>query len=197
MLAPELRPLVACVASRGEQRKDMSKIVAPGSKYTDEDRRQVVVEYCALGNLEQVARNIGIPARTIQGWAKNADWWDTLVTEVRGQINEQILTKNLKIASKAGERVLDSLEHGDEKIVWDKVKGEHVTKRVMPSGKDSMVMSGIAQDKARVQMNLPTSITANTDAQTQIKALAQQFAKLSRHYNAKDITNKVKIKTEQ
>jgi len=86
-----------------------------------------------------------------------------MVATVRNEISEQILAQNMEIATKAGERVLDSLENGDEKLVWDKDKSEHVLKRVKPSAKDSMVISGISQDKARVQMGLATSITGKAE----------------------------------
>jgi len=148
----------------------MGNLVVKGSRYSDEDRRRVVVEYCVLGNMEKVAKNLDMPARTLQHWAKNADWWVELVAEVRAEIDEQILAQNLEIAQKAGENVLDSLENGDEKLVWDKEKKEHVIKRVKPGAYQSMLVSGISQDKARTQLNLPTSISSNMDT----RALAEQ-----------------------
>ena len=120
------------------------------------------------------------------GWRLHSDWWDELVDELRHEIREIITSQNLQIAEKAGERVLDSLENGDEKLIWDKERGEHVIKRVKPSGKDSMVMSGISQDKARVQLNLPTSIS---DKSADMKALAQQFKELSETWNEKKINS--------
>ena len=85
----------------------------------------------------------------------------------------------MEIATKAGERVLDSLENGDEKLVWDKNKNEYVKIRVKPTGKDASVMGGISQDKARVQLNLPTSIQGKS---TDMQALAEEFQRLSRGY---------------
>ncbi len=151
--------------------KTMGKLVKTGSKYSNEQRRQVVVEYCIKGNDQAVANSTGITRQTINTWRLHSDWWDSLVDEVRQEINEQILAQNMEIATKAGERVLDSLENGDEKLVWDKDKGKHVIKRVKPSGKDSMVISGISQDKARVQLNLPTSILSSQASDAQIKAV--------------------------
>ncbi len=103
-----------------------------------------------------------------------------MLGEVRHEIDDQILGQNLQIATKAGKNVLDSLENGDEKLVWDKDKKEHVIKRVKPSAKDSMVISGISQDKARVQLNLPTLISGSTG---DMKSLAQEFARLSDEMN--------------
>jgi len=165
------------------------KLVKPGSKYTDEDRRSAVVEYCVMGNMTKVSDQTGIPQTTLSHWKRNTDWWVELVAEVRTEISDQILSQNLQIATKAGERVLDSLENGDEKLVWDKNKGEHVIKRVMPTGKDSMVISGISQDKARVQLNLPTSISSNIGSEQHLEELMQKFQDLARSYDEKRINS--------
>ncbi len=149
----------------------MSELVKGRSKYSDVDRRRAVVEYCVHGLMTKVSEATGIPDTTLATWKNKSPWWDDLVATVRNEINDQILAQNLEIATKANERVLDSLENGDEKLVWDKDKGEHVIMRVKPTGKDSMVMSGIGQDKARVQLNLPTSITSSQASNDQIKAV--------------------------
>ncbi len=158
----------------------MGKLVKAGSKHTDEDRRRVVIEYHIKGNDQAVADTTGISRQTINTWRLHSDWWDELLGEVRHEIDDQILGQNLQIATKAGKNVLDSLENGDEKLVWDKDKKEHVIKRVKPSAKDSMVISGISQDKARVQLNLPTLISGSTG---DMKSLAQEFARLSDEMN--------------
>ena len=154
----------------------MGKLVEKGSKYTDEDRRRAAIEYCSTGNMSKVSDNTDIPKSTLSHWRLHTDWWVELVGEVRNEMSDQILAQNMEIATKAGERVLDSLEYGDEKLVWDKDKGEHVIKYVKPTGKDSMVISGISQDKARVQLNLPTSITTSQTTQEQLKAVLDQCA---------------------
>ncbi len=162
----------------------------PGSKYTDEDRRRAVIEYCVHGVMSKVVKITGIPDTTLAHWKNKSDWWDTLVAEVRNEINEKILAQNMEIAKKAGERVLDSLENGDEKLIWDKAKSEHVITRVKPTGKDASVMGGIAQDKARVQMNLPTAITDNRSTEEAIKALAKVFKDLSDEHKADQLKEK-------
>ena len=154
-------------------------LVKPGSKYTDEDRRRAVVEYCVLGNTKKVAKTTGIPRTTINDW-KKTDWWDEEIVKVRHEIDDQILGQNLQIATKAGENVLDSLENGDEKLVWDKDKKEHVIKRVKPGAYQSMLVSGISQDKARVQLNLPTLITQTSSG---LDAMVKKFEKIADSYN--------------
>lgn len=160
----------------------MGDLVRAGSKYCDETRRRAAIEYCVHGTMSKVSALTGIPETTLAHWKNKADWWDEMVAEVRSQIGEAILAQNLQIATKAAERVLDSLENGDEKLIWDKDKREHVIKRVKPTGKDAAVISAISQDKARIQMNLPTSITTKT---IDTQALAKQFEELSRQWSEK------------
>ena len=148
------------------------------SKYTDEDRRRAVVELHTLGNIEAVARSINIPATTLHDWVRS-DWFNEISVEVREQIGEQILAQNLAIATKAGNAVLDRLEHGDHKLV--KNKNGYETTRVPMNGKDAAVISGITQDKARVQMGLATSISKTAD----MSDLAKQFQALSEQWAEK------------
>ena len=161
----------------------MSDMMPTGSKYTDEDRRQAVIGYCVLGNMAHVSWDIDIPKSTLYAW-KKSDWWLEETVKVRQEIGDQILAQNMQIATKAGERVLDSLVNGDEKLVWDKTKCNYVIKRVKPSGKDAAVMGGISQDKARVAMNMPTSITGQSQ---DYQALAKQFKELSEQWDEKQV----------
>ncbi len=154
----------------------MGELVNGRSKYSDDKRRQAVVEYCVNGLMTKVSESTGIPETTLATWKNKTVWWDDLVVSVRSEINDRILANNLEIATKAAERVLDSLENGDEKLVWDKNKNEYVKILVKPTGKDASVMGGISQDKARVQLNLPSTITGSVGS---IADLAKEFNKLA------------------
>ena len=162
----------------------MSDLVKGGSKYSDDQRRRAVIEYCVHGVMTRVSELTGIPEQTLATWKNQSEWWDNLVVQARNEINEKILAQNMEIAAKAGELVLDSLENGDEKLIWDKSKEKHVIKRVKPSGKDAAVIGGISQDKARVQLNLPTSITGKP---ADMEELAKKFAELSRTWKEKKV----------
>ena len=164
----------------------MSDLVGGGSKYTDDVRRRAVIEYCVGGLMTKVSETTGIPETTLAYWKNHADWWDEVVAEVRNEINDKILANNLEIAQRAADRVLDSLENGDEKLVWDKERNEYVIMRVKPTGKDASVMGGISQDKARVQLNMPTSIRGDS---SNMQALADQFRELSRTWNEKKVNS--------
>ena len=164
----------------------MGNLVQGRSKYSDEDRRRAVVEYCVHGVMRKVAETTDIQESTLSHWKTKADWWDGQVSAVRSEINDHILAQNLQIATKAGERVLDSLENGDEKLVVDKETGQHIVKRVMPTGKDSMVMGGIAQDKAQRQLGLPTQIHGNA-ADVQIKSFIEEFRVAAQSFKEKQV----------
>ncbi len=166
------------------------RLVEQGSKYTDQQRREAVVEYGIHGNMTKVAEVTGIPDSTLSYWKHHTAWWDTLLGEVRNEINDRILPQNLQIAERAGERVLDSLKNGDEKLVWDSTKKEHVIKRVKPTGKEASVMGGIAQDKARTQLGLPTSISSNESVKDMIDRLAKIFNDKSNQHKADQLKEK-------
>ena len=84
----------------------MGSLTKQGSKYTDEDRRRVAVEYLITGNMKKVAKSTGIPETTLSGW-KQSEWWDGLVVEVRTEKGEEPdanLTENGEIwVAKNGE----------------------------------------------------------------------------------------------
>jgi len=170
----------------------MSDLVNGRSKYSDEDRRKAVVEYCVNGLMTKVSESTGIPETTLATWKNKTDWWVDLVVSVRSEINEVILAQNMEIAQKAGERVLDSLENGDEKLVWDKEKKQHVIKRVKPGAYHSMLVSGISQDKARTQQNLPTSITSKHDNRAMLEA-CKELSRTMRDHGVVSVQTKSKV----
>ena len=94
-----------------------------------------------------------------------------MVVEVRQEINDVILGQNLAIAQSAGNEILDRIKNGDH--VFN--KGELARRPV--SARDLVIVSGVSQDKARLQQNLPTSITTT---KFDLEAINKQFQELSR-----------------
>jgi len=174
----------------------MGDLVETGSKYTDEDRRRVVVEWCLHGNQMAIERNIGIPNTTISHWRLHSDWWDEEVAKVRDEINEQILAQNLTNAIKAGEALADRIQNGDQKLLKVKKAIKHEDGSVEMSedyelraepmkGRDLAVSGGIVQDKARIQLNLPTSISSNQATSEQLQAVLDKCASINDSLNEK------------
>ena len=166
-------------------------LVKSGSKYSDNERRQAVVEYCVHGVMSKVSECTDIPETTLATWKNKSDWWDDLVVEVRSEIGEQILAQNLTNAMKSGNELADRIENGDQKLL--KVKraikhddgsveiSEDYELRAEPmKGRDLAVVTGIVQDKARIQLNLPTSITQSSSG---LDAMVKKFEAIADAYN--------------
>ena len=154
----------------------MSDLVGPGSKYTDEDRRTAVLEYSLTGSVKEAAKRADIPRTTISDWKKTA-WWEEMLVKVRHEKEARILADNERIMDLAQREIEDRLANGDVQLVRTKdgVK-EH---RVPVKARDAAVIKGIAEDKRRVQLNMPTSITAKQGTKEHIEKLAAYFAELS------------------
>lgn len=118
--------------------------------------------------------------------AKDSPVWDAALTKARQEISDEILANNLEIVIKTNEQVLDRIENGDVVLRGDKQV------RVPMKGRDLAVVGGIVQDKARVQLNLPTSIQGKS---TDMRALAEEFRKLSQQWNEKQV-NVVAVQAE-
>jgi len=165
-------------------------LVDQGSKYTDQQRREAVVEYGIHGNMTKVSKVTGIPDSTLSHWKHHTDWWVTMLGELRNETSDRILPQYLEIVEKANERQVDSLENGDEKLVWDPIKKKHVVKLVKPTGKDASFMGGLAQDKARTLLGLPNFNTSNKSTEDAIKDLAKIFKDLSDEHKAEQLKEK-------
>ena len=174
----------------------MSKRVSRARQYTDEQRINAAVLYAHQGSFSQVSRDTGVPRKTITDWSK-LELWDEAVAKARHQISDKILAQNLANAISAGDELSDRIENGDQKLL--KVKrtikhddgsveiSEDYELRAEPmKGRDLAVVTGITQDKARVQMNLPTSIQGKS---TDMAALANEFRKLSQQWDEKKINS--------
>ena len=146
----------------------MSEMVPTGSKYTDEDRTQAAIQYAIKGNMVAVADDTGIARPTLVGW-KGTDWWDTIITRVRQEKTDQHIAQYTAIIDKAQAVTLAKL--GDA------------------TASQAAVVAGIATDKARLLLNLPTSISSTQGTTEAINALAKQFKELSDSYKIKDVVS--------
>ena len=143
-------------------------LVPTGSKYTDEDRRQAVVLYLTLGTNTAVAKELGCGQTTISNW-RRTDWWEQESVRVCQEIEDEFRAKLRKVALKGAERALTCIEEGTV------------------TGKESMVMSGIAYDKLRLSENRPTSISANAGGgiQAKLEEIADRMLEQERLEKAK------------
>jgi len=149
----------------------MGKFVAKGSKYSDQQRMQVVVLYAISGNAKKVAKATGIPRTTIVGW-KGQDWWQDAVTSVRSEKADEHRAKYSELVDKAQQVALEKLPEA--------------------SARDAMIIAATGTDKIRLADNMPTAIIGKSD---DMEALAKQFDQLAQSFKEKQV-NVVKTQDE-
>ena len=170
----------------------MSKMIRQGSKYTDEDRQRVAMEFFVTGNMTRVAENTGIPRTTLIDW-KKTEWWDELAVKLRQEKGEELDANLTKLIDSAFEQAQDRVDNGDFRLVKTKkaikhddgsleVSEDYELKRVPMGGKELTISAATAYDKQRLHRNEPTSIRADsTSAQSKI----DYFEKIERDYQLK------------
>ena len=165
------------------------------SKYSDEDRRRVAIEYHIHGTQTKVAEITGIPRRTISDWIKT-EWFVEQSQAMEAQAEKLILAKNRQIIDASQDELLDRVLNGDSKLVKTKKVIEHddgssevvedyELKRVPMPGRDLNITSGTVQDKRRTQLNLPTSISTSQKSQDQLKAVMDNLLGAAKAYDEK------------
>ena len=60
----------------------------PGSKNTNEQRMDAVVNYMLLGTLSKASEACGIPLTTLYDW-KKTEWWEPLAVEARNEKEDE------------------------------------------------------------------------------------------------------------
>jgi len=165
------------------------------SKYSDEDRRRVAIEYHIHGTQTRVAKITGIPQTTIADWIKT-EWFEEQSKAIEAQTEKKIFAKNQKIIDASQDELLDRVLNGDSKLVKTKKVIEHddgssevvedyELKRVPMPGRDLNITSGTVQDKRRTQLNLPTSISSNQNSKDQLKAVMDDLLSGAKAYDEK------------
>ena len=154
----------------------MGSLTKQGSKYSDEDRRRVVVEYFITGSMSKVAKSTGIPRRTLNDW-KKTDWWDEVVATVRHEKGEELDANLTKLIDSAFDQAQDRVDNGDFRVAKD---GTLI--RVPMGGRDLVIAGATVYDKQRLHRNEPTSISSNSGND---RVLADQLRQLSRSLKEK------------
>ena len=139
----------------------MSNLVRKGSKYTDQQRMEVVVLYAISGNAKKVAKDTGIPRTTIVGWKKQ-DWWQDAVASVRSEKADEHRAKYSELVDKAQQVALKKLPEA--------------------SARDAMIIAATGTDKIRLHDGMPTEITGKAES---MNSLAAEFRKLSQQWEEK------------
>lgn len=149
----------------------MGKFVAKGSKYSDQQRMEVVILYAISGNAKKVAKDTGIPRTTIVGW-KKAEWWQDAVTSVRSEKADEHRAKYSELVDKAQQVALEKLPEA--------------------SAAQANLIACQATDKIRLHDGMPTEITGKAES---MSALAKQFDQLAQSFKEKQV-NVVEVQDE-
>lgn len=169
----------------------MSKMVRQGSKYTDEDRQRVAMEFFVTGNMTRVAENTGIPRTTLIDW-KKTEWWDELAVKLRQEKGEELDANLTKLIDSAFEQAQDRVDNGDFRLVKTKkaikhddgsleVSEDYELKRVPMGGRDLVIAGGTVYDKQRLHRNQPTSIRADSKS---MQSMIDRFEQIERDHQA-------------
>ena len=141
----------------------MGKLVAKGSKYSEQKRMEVAVLYAISGNAKQVARDTGIPRTTIVGW-KKTDWWEDAVRTIRSEKADEHRAMYSELVSKAQQVTLEKLPEA--------------------SAAQAHLIACQAIDKVRLLDGMPTEIA---DRSSDMVALANKYRRLSDQWNEKQV----------
>lgn len=141
-----------------------------GGVHSSDDRRIAAIQFVLLGSMRRTAEATGIPVRTLYDWQKT-DWWETLVAQVRTEMEGEIdatLSKMIQLALAA---TMDRLENGDYVVT---AKGEIVRKPV--SARDVMAILAMAIDKRQVLRDAMATVP-----QQRLGNLADRLRELGEH----------------
>lgn len=148
------------------------RLVNQRKRYTELDKREACALHVVLGNIEAVARDLDIPATTVQSWKKEA-WWEEQQKELRAEKEDEMVAQLAEVIDEAHRQTIDRLKNGDHHVI--KTKEGHVVERVPMKGKDAATVGAIAVDKQRILLNKPTSISASQGTN---EDMIKNFAKL-------------------
>ena len=135
-----------------------TEITSQGSKYSEEIKRKALAHYAVTGKGSDVSRELGIPETTICGW-KKTDWWVSALEELRSAKQDEYIAQYDKLITEGTKIALDKLPDA--------------------SARDAMIIAATANDKLRLALNQPTSISASSKG---IDDLKKQFEELSANH---------------
>jgi len=130
----------------------MSELVGGGSQYTDEQRKQAIVDYAIKGNISHVAKTMNIPRKTVSDWLRQ-DWAVDLIAEIRHQNQDQHISQYHELTRRSLELALEGV---------DQLQGKDLSAGDI---KALVVTGATATDKARLLQS-----TSHTEQASQVIA---------------------------
>jgi hypothetical protein len=144
---------------------------SPHDFYTDEHKELAVRAYLAMGTYDKASAVCGVPRSTIAWWRQKAPWWDDLAAKVHQEMEETYRAGWRGVLEKALDQIADRVANGN----WVLSRDGTIT-RVPVSARDLILVAGIAQDKLRLSLRLPSRIVAREfveDRLAELRKLAE------------------------
>lgn len=151
----------------------LTKAKGNGYNWGTGDKARAVAAYSVTGSFGKAAVATGIPEMTIRYWAKQ-DWFAEELKRADQADTDELKTVYTRIAKKAAASLEDRLEHGDE--VLNK-EGEVIRKQV--AARDLAIITGVAADQRRKQMEAPTVVSVQSSDERLLNLL-EKFTKFAR-----------------
>lgn len=154
-------------------------IYDPRAKYTPDLKIQAATCYMLTGTLSGAARMSGLRKETIWDWKHNAQWWDSVLTKVRKEKQDELDANLSGLIHDATAKIADRIANGDSVLVRDS-NGKHDFMTKPMSGKDLTTALGTLYDKRTMLRGDPTSITRRETPADMLNALRDEFANMAK-----------------
>lgn len=158
----------------------------PRRNWTEDKKIELVALYIRIFNLNEAARQMGIPIHTARNW-HYSDWWKKVEDELRTQGLKQTAGKLDGLTTKAMSVVEDRLEKGD--FIYDPKSGD--IKRI---GVKASVANQITRDsidrKLKLEKLANNSKASDEAVTSRLQALREEFLKFVKSKTIEETPNK-------
>ena len=150
----------------------------PKARWSEKQKFEAVALYKIVGNLAEVARQLGIPIITVKVW-HGQPWWNEYEAEIAHASKAELTGKMKSIADKAMRVVEDRLENGD--YVFIPKTGEIKRKPVSAHVANKILNDSVDRQFMIEKLQREQSSEANKDQiNTRLQQLHEEFAKFAK-----------------
>jgi hypothetical protein len=133
----------------------------------------------------------GISRHNLTRWARE-QWYTDALELIRDRIDEELDASLTAVIHKGAREVVDRLDNGD--YIMDK-EGTLIRKPL--SGREAMLITGIAHDKRSLKRGKPTTISENVSTDSRLDKLAQRFRQMSQESKYDDAVEAEFVEVEK
>lgn len=177
--------------SKRTKRKGVKEL--GNTRYSDNQKLEVVTSYLALGNLALVSRLYSIPEITLRVW-KASTWWKELIEELKLQDKIQLSARMRKLVEASQTIVAQRLESGDP--IMNQKTGEIVYKPVTMKDAHKVAVDLIDRQKDLDKLTADNDITDERN-DDKLERLAERFADMATKSIEKHINRRRTVDAEE